>query len=96
MLTARSDEADRIMGFELGTDDYVVKPFSPRELVMRVKAVLRRSAPDAEAHEKPLVFDDLRIDPASHTVTRGGTDDRADGQGIRPALVSGAPSPAGL
>ncbi len=43
MLTARTDEADRIAGFELGTDDYVIKPFSPRELVMRVKAVLRRS-----------------------------------------------------
>jgi DNA-binding response OmpR family regulator len=74
MLTARSEEADRIMGFELGTDDYVVKPFSPRELIMRIKAVLRRSAPDSDAHEKPLVFDDLRLDPASHTVTRGSAD----------------------
>lgn len=71
MLTARTDEADRITGFEFGADDYVVKPFSPRELVMRIKAVLRRSAPDTDAQEKPLVFDDLRLDPASRTVTRG-------------------------
>jgi DNA-binding response OmpR family regulator len=73
MLTARTEEADRLTGFELGTDDYVVKPFSPRELIMRIKAVLRRSAPDAEAHEKPLVFDRLRLDPASRTVARDGT-----------------------
>lgn len=73
MLTARTDEADRIAGFELGTDDYVVKPFSPRELIMRIKAVLRRAAADAIAQEKPLVFADLRLDPASHTVSRGNT-----------------------
>jgi DNA-binding response OmpR family regulator len=72
MLTARTEEADRITGFELGTDDYVVKPFSPRELVMRIKAVLRRSTPDSDAHEKPLVFNDLRIDPTSRTVKRHG------------------------
>src|SRR5690349_8955711 len=46
MLTSRSNEHDRITGFELGVDDYVVKPFSPRELVMRVKAVLRRTVPE--------------------------------------------------
>jgi DNA-binding response OmpR family regulator len=72
MLTARTDEADRITGFELGTDDYVVKPFSPRELVMRIKAVLRRSTSDASPPEKPLVFGDLRLDPASRTIRRGG------------------------
>src|SRR5579885_2299822 len=58
MLTSRSNERDRITGFELGVDDYVVKPFSPRELVMRVKAVLRRTVP--EETEKALVFSHLR------------------------------------
>lgn len=68
MLTARSDEADRIAGFELGTDDYVIKPFSPRELVMRIKAVLRRSTSAERAPEQPLVFGQLQLDPVSHVV----------------------------
>ena len=72
MLTARNEEADRITGFELGTDDYIVKPFSPRELVMRIKAVLRRSAAGAAPSEKPLVFGDLRLEAPSRSVTRGG------------------------
>jgi DNA-binding response OmpR family regulator len=72
MLTARNEEADRITGFELGTDDYIVKPFSPRELVMRIKAVLRRSAAGATSSEKPLVFGDLRLEASSRSVTRGG------------------------
>lgn len=74
MLTARTGEDDRIAGFELGTDDYVVKPFSPRELVMRVRAVLRRSAPNEAASaldQTPLIFGDLRLEPASRTVMRG-------------------------
>jgi DNA-binding response OmpR family regulator len=74
MLTARTDEADRIAGFELGTDDYVVKPFSPRELVMRIKAVLRRSAAATLESDKPLEFGDLRLEASSRTVTRGGRD----------------------
>jgi DNA-binding response OmpR family regulator len=69
MLTSRGDEADRIAGFELGVDDYVVKPFSPRELVARVKAVLRRSAPNGDKEEKPIAFEHLRIDPLRRTVT---------------------------
>ncbi|MBN2303401.1 MAG: response regulator transcription factor [Anaerolineae bacterium] len=73
MLTARTDEADRIAGFELGTDDYVVKPFSPRELVMRIKAVLRRSAADSVQQDKPLVFGDLRLEANSRAVTKGDT-----------------------
>jgi DNA-binding response OmpR family regulator len=69
MLTSRGDEADRIAGFELGVDDYVVKPFSPRELVARVKAVLRRSAANGDKDEKPIAFEHLRIDPLRRTVT---------------------------
>src|SRR3990172_4197817 len=55
MLTARAEETDRVTGFELGTDDYVTKPFSPRELVMRIKAVLRRVTTVTSETEKPLV-----------------------------------------
>jgi DNA-binding response OmpR family regulator len=71
MLTARTEEADRLTGFELGTDDYVTKPFSPRELVMRIKAVLRRVATVAGEEEKPLVFADLWLEPHSRTAKRG-------------------------
>jgi len=76
MLTARDAEMDRILGLELGADDYVVKPFSPRELVARVKAVLRRSqvtAPEAQS-TKPatLSYPGLSIDPESHRVLVNG------------------------
>lgn len=64
MLTARSEETDRILGLELGADDYVTKPFSPQELVSRVRAVLRRSQRAAQTSgERPLVFDNLTVDP---------------------------------
>ncbi len=71
MLTARSQETDRIAGLEMGADDYVTKPFSPQELVSRVRAVLRRSkAPGTgEANERALTFDDLTIDPQTRLVT---------------------------
>jgi DNA-binding response OmpR family regulator len=69
MLTARREEADRITGLEMGADDYVVKPFSPQELVSRVKAVLRRAqAPSPTSTERPLVFDELCIDPKTRLV----------------------------
>lgn len=68
-LTARTDEADRLHGFEIGGDDYLVKPFSPRELVARVKAVMRRSGTGSGASETPLTFGDLYLDPRSRTVT---------------------------
>lgn len=68
MLTARTDEADRIAGFELGADDYVVKPFSPRELVARVKAVLRRSNANTTNSEVPIEFSNLTLDPRSRSV----------------------------
>jgi two-component system, OmpR family, response regulator ResD len=77
MLTARGEEANRVEGFEAGTDDYVVKPFSPRELVHRVKAVLRRASAtaflttDTETHNV-LVFPELTIDHDAHEVKAGG------------------------
>ena len=71
MLTARGEESDRIRGLETGADDYVTKPFSPRELVARVGAVLRRVRP-ALAGEQ-LSYGDLEMDVAAHRVRRGGT-----------------------
>jgi DNA-binding response OmpR family regulator len=73
MLTARTEETDKLIGLELGADDYVTKPFSPRELVARVRAVLRRAVTTGEAAEiSTLVHGDLVIDPTRHTVTRAG------------------------
>ncbi len=96
MLTARGEEEDRVLGLQIGADDYVVKPFSPRELVLRVQSLLRRAgaavgppggdgatpapmspaARPAPAHEPPsaLYDGDLRLDPAAHRVTRGGSE----------------------
>jgi two-component system phosphate regulon response regulator PhoB len=70
MLTARSEEQDKIMGLEIGADDYVTKPFSPRELVARIKAVLRRRAP--QATEDVVEVGALRLDPATHRVSARG------------------------
>jgi two-component system alkaline phosphatase synthesis response regulator PhoP len=67
MLTARGDEADRVVGLEMGADDYVVKPFSPKELVARVRALFRRLERPPE-DEAPLGFGDLEVDRARHTV----------------------------
>jgi two-component system response regulator RegX3 len=76
MLTARGDEADRVIGLELGADDYVVKPFSAREVTARVRAVLRRTTAAARAGTEdgqgPLEVDDVRLDPATRSVTRAG------------------------
>ncbi|HEY54010.1 MAG TPA: response regulator transcription factor [Caldilineae bacterium] len=73
MLTARREETDRILGLEMGADDYVVKPFSARELVSRVKAVLRRTSGGASAGgEQALTFDNLSIDPRTRLVTVNG------------------------
>ena len=73
LLTAKGDESDRVIGLRLGADDYVVKPFSPAELVARVDAVLRRVNTVAE-HAPALSFGDLEIDPTSRRVTHAGED----------------------
>lgn len=70
MLTARRDEIDRIAGLEMGADDYVLKPFSPQELVSRVRAVLRRtSSKKATTGEKPITYSSMEIDPQTRLVT---------------------------
>lgn len=70
MLTARAEEADRILGLELGSDDYITKPFSPRELTARVKSVLRRANPPVAV--QPMEFGDLVIDPVARTCRVAG------------------------
>jgi len=73
MLTAKTEEMHRIRGFEIGVDDYVTKPFSPQELVARVKAVLRRSGSNPTGNaEKPIAFESLRVDPRTRSVTVEG------------------------
>jgi len=75
MLTARAEEVDRIVGLELGADDYVVKPFSPRELLLRIKAILRRGQardPESPGEEETIQIGPLRIEPASHQVYLAG------------------------
>ena len=72
MLTARAEERDKIEALELGADDYVTKPFSPRELMARIKAVLRRHAP--QVTEDVVELGGLRLDPSTHRITAGGAD----------------------
>ncbi len=77
MLTAKGDDFDRILGLELGADDYLAKPFNPRELVARITAILRRvewRESSAAARPAPLQREDLTLDPASRIVTRSGVE----------------------
>jgi len=72
ILTARGEDVDRIVGLEIGADDYLAKPFNPRELLARVRAILRRSQAAPAATAAPLTLGDLELDPGARTVTRGG------------------------
>lgn len=79
MLTAKGEEMNRVQGFEAGTDDYIVKPFSPREVVLRVKAILRRSAASGYVQQETaskdvIVFPHLTIDNDAHRVTADGNE----------------------
>jgi two-component system response regulator RegX3 len=74
MLTARGEETDRVVGLELGADDYVVKPFSAREVVARIRAVLRRSGNAREEPGGPLELGELRLDPARRSATLSGSE----------------------
>jgi two-component system response regulator CpxR len=72
MLTAKGDALDRVVGLEIGADDYLAKPFNPQELAARIRAVLRRTAPDARRAERPpIVVDDLEIDVRARTARLG-------------------------
>jgi two-component system, OmpR family, phosphate regulon response regulator PhoB len=68
MVTARGEEIDRVVGFEVGADDYVVKPFSVRELLLRIQAILRRAAPPSPTTSAPVVFGRLEVDESAHRV----------------------------
>jgi DNA-binding response OmpR family regulator len=72
MLTAREEEIDRVKGLAIGADDYVIKPFSPRELVERVKAILRRARPVAEPQQRQLVCGQLKMNLDKHRLKRDG------------------------
>lgn len=77
MLTARGDDMERIVGLEIGADDYLPKPFNPRELAARLRAILRRTAPDPEETDgtnEKIDVDGIQLSPASRSVIRDGED----------------------
>ncbi len=91
MLTARGTELDKIVGLELGADDYVVKPFSAAEVISRIRAVLRRSGDAATRPAEPIRIGELELDPAARIARLGGGRARALAQGVRPARRADAP-----
>ena len=93
LLTAKGEESDRVIGLRLGADDYVVKPFSPAELVARVDAVLRRFD-TAKAQEAPIELSDMTIDPSARQVYVRGEEVHAHPPRVRRAAVPGPPSRA--
>ena len=95
LLTARGEEADRIVGLELGADDYVTKPFSPRELAARVRALLRRASTQPD-QRGALSFGDVVLDGDAREVPAGRWRGRADGAGVRSPLVPRLASATGL
>ncbi len=95
LLTARGEESDRVIGLRLGADDYVVKPFSPAELVARVDAMLRRLDPVPD-HEPPLLFDGLEIDPSGRRVLLDAEPIDAHAARVRAAAVPRAPPGSGI
>ena len=90
MLTAKSEEIDKVLGLELGADDYITKPFSMREFRSRVKAALRRAgmARPEEGDEQPIEALDLKIDPTKRTVTLDGERDPDDLRRVRDPRVA--------
>jgi two-component system response regulator CpxR len=72
ILTARGEDVDRIVGLEIGADDYLAKPFNPRELLARIRAILRRSQAAPASTAAPVTVADVELDPGARTVTRGG------------------------
>jgi DNA-binding response OmpR family regulator len=86
MLTARGEETDRIVGLELGADDYLTKPFSPRELAVRVRNLLRRANP-YDRNGQTLEFGDVEIDATTPASTQTGRAAQAHIEGVRPLVV---------
>ena len=95
MLTARGTEMDKIVGLELGADDYVVKPFSAAEVISRIRAVLRRSSRGGEAPAKPIEIAGVELDPGARIAKMNGQRAGALAQGVRPAGGADAPRRAG-
>ena len=92
MLTARDEDVDKIIGLEVGADDYLTKPFNPRELVARVKSILRRSTPDRRDLESETIdHGDLHVDAGRREVRVGRRGDPARAEGVRPALGAARP-----